>query len=303
MDCETTKKNDDIHFTYKAQCDKSSLCQGDLLRITDDLKSTLEIYHPYFVNEQYQYFMVLTQSCDLVRRGGGNKCKTPYITLAAVRRFDDFFKRLLLENKYAENVNGLLLMDTKNRERAYQLLERIYNNTESDYFFLYEQGELGLSNSMLATLKVSIALKSEEHYEKCLAAKFIELSDEFKAKLGWLVGNIYSRVGTTDWSSIESDSQHNSRLSDELESHCVIGEKQKIKALKTELREHSEQISSIDEAVKYISELHIDSQYDQVISVLEEIINTSSKKIPFEEKEKLISAIKSRQKLKALIPN
>lgn len=80
-----------IHFTYKPSPDMSSLCQGDVLCVTDEMRKILKEVHPYFLNEQYKYFMVLTQSCDLVRRNAG-KCKTPYITLAAVRSFDDFLR-------------------------------------------------------------------------------------------------------------------------------------------------------------------------------------------------------------------
>lgn len=289
-----------VHFTYKEQCDSSSLCQGDLLKITDELKEVLKEVHPYFLNEQYKYFMVLTQSCDLVRRGG-NKCKTPYITLAAVRNFDSFFESLLIKNKCAESVNGFLLMDTKNWGRAYQLLERLYNNTESDYFFLYKEGSLGFPNSMIASLKVSIALKSDLHYEKCLSAKVLELSDEFKAKLGWLVGNIYSRVGTTDWESIKTETERKDMLSDELKSHCITGEKTQIAALKKELKANADLVKTTDDALAFITNYHIESKYDQVIGVLEEIINTSSKNIPAEEKEILLKTIKSRTKLKTLL--
>ena len=80
-----------VHFTYKCNPDMSSLCQGDILKITEEIKTVLTEVHPYFLNDQYKYFMVLTQSCDLVRRNG-SKCKTPYITLAAVRNFSDFFE-------------------------------------------------------------------------------------------------------------------------------------------------------------------------------------------------------------------
>lgn len=287
-----------VHFTYKEQCDASSLCQGDLLKITDELKSVLKDVHSYFLNDQYRYFMVLTQSCDLVRRNG-NKCKTPYITLAAVKNFDSFFETLLINNQYAENVNGFLLMDTKKWERAYQLLERLYNNTESDYFFLYKEDSLGLPNSMIASLKVSIALKSELHYEKCLSAKVLELSDEFKAKLGWLVGNIYSRVGTTDWESIKTESERKKMLSEELKSHCIAGEKNQIAALKKELE--ANHVKSTDDVLTFIKNYRVESKYDQVIGVLEDIIKTSSKKIPDSEKELLLKTIKSRTKLKTLL--
>lgn len=288
-----------VHFTYKKDSERNSLCQGDLLEITDELRAVLKDVYPYFLNEQYKYFMVLTQSCDLVRRG--EKCKTPYITLAAVRSFDEVFEKLLIKNKCVEDVNGFLLMDNKNWVRAYQLLERIYNNTESDYFFFYKDDLLGLPNSMVASLKVSITLKSELHYEKCLSAKILELSDEFKAKLGWLVGNIYSRVGTTDWESIKTESERKDMISNELKSHCIIGDKSQIKALKKELMERKEAVKTPDDALEFITNYPLESKYDQVIKVIEDIFSKASKNIPTQEKEMLLKSIKSSRTLKTLL--
>jgi len=154
---------------------------------------------------------------------------------------------------------------------------------------------------MIASLKVSIALKSDLHYEKCLSAKVLELSDEFKAKLGWLVGNIYSRVGTTDWESIKTESERKDMLSNELKSHCITGEKVQIAALKKELKANADVVKTTDDALAFIKDYHIESTYDQVIEVLEEIIKTSSNKISNEEKEMLLKTIKSRTKLKTLL--
>lgn len=291
-----------IHFTYKDSPDMASLCQGDLLKVTDELRTVLKDVHPYFLNPQYRYFMVLTQSCDLVRRNAG-KCKTAYITLAAVRSFDDAFENRLVEDGYAERVNGYLLMNSKQRERAFQLLERLYNNTEPDYFFLYKEDALDFPESMVASLKVSIALKSELHYSQCLAAKSLELSDEFKAKLGWLVGNIYSRVGTTDWESVMTPNQRHDMLDDELCSHCIIGSREQISALKQELNDHAETYQSQESAALFVSQIHVDSKYEKMIHILEEIVNSSSKNVPPEEKDRLIRTIKSRSALKALFPN
>lgn len=215
----------DIHFTYKENPDMESLCQGDVLEKTDALNELLGTVHPYFQNDDYQYFMVLTQSCDLVRRDG-KKCKTPYITLAAVRSYTDFLEKTLVANKMAELYNGFLLVDQKGKTRVSQLVERIYNNTEPDYFFLYKEDVLDFPKSMVAYLKVSIALKSELHYQTCLDAKRLELSDEFKAKLGWLVGNMYSRVGTTDWESKMTDKARKQMIEDDINSRCVIGTKE-----------------------------------------------------------------------------
>ena len=66
----------DVHFTYKRSPDAASLCQGDVLKKTDELMKILKDVHPYFQNDGYKYFMVLSQSCDLVRRNG-QCCKTP----------------------------------------------------------------------------------------------------------------------------------------------------------------------------------------------------------------------------------
>lgn len=296
-----TKENH-VHFTYKDCPDMSSLCQGDILKITEEIRDVLKEIHPYFLNEQYKYFMVLTQSCDLVRRGG-SKCKTPYITLAAVRNFSDFFEKQLQVEKYAEKVNEYLLMNAKKKERAYQFLERLYNNTEPDYFFLYKEDALNFPESMIASLKVSIALKSELHYDQCLSAKVLELSDEFKAKLGWLVGNIYSRVGTTDWESLLSSQERKDMLDEELKSHCMIASAEQIKALKTAFEKHSEPLETEGDVVQFISNCHIESQYDKAIGILENIINSMGKEIPKEEKEKLIRRVKNKATFKALFPS
>lgn len=47
-------------------------------------------------------------------------------------------------------------------------------------------------------LALPIAFKPE-HYDKLLSAKVVGVTDVFQAKLGWLVGQLYSRVGTPDY--------------------------------------------------------------------------------------------------------
>lgn len=289
-----------IHFTYKPEPDMETLCQGDVLEITEELSMVLKNVHPYFLNGQYKFFMVLSQSCDLVRRNG-KSCKTPYITLAAVRNYSDFLEKMFLKGRYAEKVDELLLMDEKNKDRAYQLVERVYNNTEPEYFFLYKEDALEFPESMVAYLKVSIALKSNEHYDKCLNAKKIELTDEFKAKLGWLVGNMYSRVGTADWGGVMSDQSRKEMLNNDLNSMCIIGNKEQLKMLKREFLEKKEFSFKHEEAVEFISNIALKTKYDKVMDIIEDVIQTSGKKIPVDEKEKLLKSIRSRSVLKTLI--
>ena len=302
-EAEETKEisvDKDIHFTYKEHPEVNMLCQGDVLEKTEELSAILKEVHPYFLNDGYKYFMVLSQSCDLVRRNG-KMCKTPYITLAAVRDYSDFLERTLVSNKMAENYNGILLVDEKAKVRVTQLVERIYNNTEPDYFFLYKEDALDFPKSMVVYLKVSIALKSEMHYEECLKAKKLELSDEFKAKLGWLVGNMYSRVGTTDWESKMSDKARKQMIDDEINSRCVIGSKEQIKELKKKLNENPEILDSHDAAIECLSSIIVKSKYEQVMEIIEDIFKNNYRNINSEDKEKLLNAIKSRSKIRTII--
>jgi hypothetical protein len=139
-----------MHFTYQtATFSSTELMQGDVLRRTRELNSLLETVHPHFFHSPKNlFFMVLTQSCDLVPRGANRICKAPYIAIAPVRSLD-----LVVERQVAQ------------------------------YRCIREH---------------SIAVKADLHLNTCTAAKMLQLTDTFQAKLGWLVGQMYSRVGTRD---------------------------------------------------------------------------------------------------------
>jgi hypothetical protein len=141
--------------------------------------------------------MVLTQSCDLVRHDG-LPCKSRYVTLAAVRSLDTVLSRELARHQRSsiETTGGLCCINK--RRWVEDFLVKLINNNNSEYFYLAEDIDCGLSEPSVAFLKLSVPLKSE-HYDKCLAARVAQLTEVFQAKLGWLVGNMYSRVGTPDW--------------------------------------------------------------------------------------------------------
>lgn len=81
--------------------------------------------------------------------------------------------------------------------RAKQLVERHINNTEPEFFFLPSSGHPNIPEDLVVFLRLTIALR-KEHYDALAQAKIAELADVFQAKLGWLKGNIYSRVATPD---------------------------------------------------------------------------------------------------------
>ena len=290
-----------IHFTYKQDMDVTSLCQGDVLFATDEIKKIMEDVHPYFLKEQYKYFMVLTQSCDLVKRGN-KSCKAPYITLAAVRSLDDFFEKQIIQ-KYATKIHGLVFLDERKKTTAVQLIDRVFNNTEQGYFFLYKEEMLDFPETMVAYLRVAISLKSQEHYDECLRAKRLELSDEFKAKLGWLVGDVYARVGTTDWDSIKTKKEKQKMFEDELQSRCIISTTAKLNALKEEIAERPESFNDKTAVDDFLNNIKIETTYDKTITVIEECINEYNSNYNDVEVEKFMNIIRNKSVLKAILGN
>lgn len=289
----------EVHFTYEKCPDMKSLCQGDLLSKTEDLCNVLEEVHPYFLRDAYTHFIVLTQSCDLVRRHDKD-CKSPYITLAAVREYEEFLEGLFIKRQYVELVRGVPLLDEKKKRQVLELIERIYNNTEDDYFFLYKHPTAGLLTPQVACLKVSIALKSELHYETCLAAKRLELNDAFKAKLGWLVGSMYSKVGTVDWSSIMDDKSRKKMIDNDLTSICVACSKEQKQVLKERLEADSN-CETRESIMEMLSNIKIQTKHEKAISFIEKIFRSNCHDIATEDKEKLLTAIKNSKQLEQLI--
>ncbi len=187
-----------MHFTYDRNPCKTELMQGDVLGRIPEINGLLKEVHPHFYSEQKnRFFMVLTQSCDLVRRADG-LCKAPYITLAPVRSLDLVVERHLTQIPAAKVDAELPVFGAKAKSKASEFLQRLFNNNEPGYFFL-DSEDTPLNHDCVAFLNLSIAIKAGLHLETCLKAKVLQLDATFQAKLGWLVGQMYSRVGTLDW--------------------------------------------------------------------------------------------------------
>ena len=192
----------DNHFTYNENINENTLRQGDILEKTDELKKLINEIHPHYANEEYTHFQVLTQSCDLVRRGRSNKCASRYITLAAVRNLDIVIQRTIqseVESTKQIDIDGKKWCSNKGKARISNVMSSLFNNNDKNLFYLHTFPSHGLNNNSCTFLHLSIAIRAHEHYDVCLNAKRIELTSNFQAKLGWLVGNLYSRVGTADF--------------------------------------------------------------------------------------------------------
>lgn len=181
---------------YQESPPTDTLEQGHVLQKSEAIQSLLATYHPYYAqHDENKFFVVLTQSCDLVQRQGG--CGARYISIAPVRPLKTIVRREFegkLDNVAA---GGQPFGSQRTRGTFEQFLNRLFNNNEPPFFYFEAEHQRGIYEDMCAMLSLPISLKPE-HYNTLLAAKLAGITDVFQAKLGWLLGQMYSRVGTPD---------------------------------------------------------------------------------------------------------
>jgi len=193
-----------VHWTYRPiDTDDSDLEQGDIVQLSDGLERVFREVHPHFTSDKYIAFLVLTQTCDIARRQT-DACRSRYINLAVVRPIADvlatFLDRMCEKVEIGEPpIYGIYVSETKNK--AHELLQRVFNqNAQTEgLFYLHPDAGVGITEHSVALLQVSVALRSHEHYGELVKARSGRLSEQFQSKLGWLIGNLFSRVATRDW--------------------------------------------------------------------------------------------------------
>lgn len=189
------------HWTYEECPEGGDLEQGDIITPSRSVRDILIRYHSYFADDKYTIFLISTQSCDLVRRKG--EPKASYITIAAARPLRHVAIRLLsqVSSSVAE---GLYRRSGRNQWRDF--LARLFNQNEQalGLFYLHRDSDAGVDEESVAFLRVTVALKAE-HYNVVREARVGRLRADFRAKLGWLLGNLFARPATTDWSENVDD--------------------------------------------------------------------------------------------------
>lgn len=184
-----------MHWTYRSFNPEDDLEQGDIIEPNAEMLALFQQVHPHFCDPKYLTFIIVSQTCDLVRRSSG--CKARHLSLAVVRSISAVMPRLL--DEYA--IKGIEGVYRKSRRRDTKLLlTRIINQNEqaAGIFYLHPDADAGIGEHAVAMLRVSIAVRAE-HYHLLCHARRGRLVSEFQMKLGWLTGNLYSRVATPDW--------------------------------------------------------------------------------------------------------
>ncbi len=268
------------HFTYTDEVDSENLHQGDILEKNEEIVRQLSEIHPHYVKEDYTHYQVLTQSCDLALRDGVPKCR--YITIAAIRPLRTALERTLLSiDSDAFRLDDLYCWPINKKPRLTEFLRQLYNNNDKEHFFLHRWPEKGLLENSCSFLYLSIALKAEQHYKMLVNAKRIQLDDNFKSKLGWLVGNLYSRVGTRDFypGFVQDKQSFNEILEEPITDNVLILPQPVYTELKKECKKKSTsevdeaEIDSAQEIVRYKEEQKQSAAIDKLIQDISRVTN------------------------------
>jgi hypothetical protein len=125
-------------------------------------------------------------------------------------------------NKHQNDFAKAAMVCSQNKRiNLEQFLESLLNNNEGEYFYLHGDPDLEFPEPSCAFLRLLITLESEKYYDYCFNARILSLTDVFQAKLGWLVGNMYSRVGTEDWVPDHlTQEEFNDHIKTEIDALC-----------------------------------------------------------------------------------
>lgn len=292
-----------VHFTYQDPADAASLHQGDVLRRTEQLDDVLKEVHPHYHDKiDYKHFIILTQTCDLVRREDG-RCNARYVTIAAVRPVRLATARYVERQQRHELERQLSFCEAKGRDRLRQFVERLLNNNEAAYFYLHREPSRGFGEGQCAFLHLSIALKTQLHYDMLLDAKCLQLKEAFQHKLGATVGRLYSRIATEDWVPTHATkSEFTQEVTSKVKDVDVIWlEKRSHRRVVEELKGLPSEEQTVDKFEELVREVHRDRKTH--LADLIALVRAEAKSIGIDQErvDRLATRLRSRSELQGLL--
>lgn len=254
-----------MHFTYREPASEEDLQQGDILKRTPALDEILGKYHPYYINGDYTHFLVLTQSCDLVHRETVGP-KAPYVSIAAVRPLGEVLKREADKYRTNDLLRLAAVLEQSKKSQLRDFVRKLLNNNHTEFFYLHSDPQVGLERSC-AFLRLSVSIRSAEHYQSLSGARILSLEKEFQAKLGWLVGNLYSRVGTDDWAPTHySEEKWAQTVEDILDESYTFIDDAKLKQAKKSPA--ARELTSRDDARLFIEKTKVPTKREEAIAAV-----------------------------------
>jgi hypothetical protein len=160
-----------------------SLKQGDIIdRIK--LLPSLKGHADYFAwRDDFVAFCVITQSCDVARD-----------------RHVDFIQLAVIRDLVVVYSSPDAIAVKSKRAPAFfrDILGQEYN--KRGFFCLHAEPSIGINENCVVDLRTMLSLH-RQHYDEILAARKLSMIDAVANKLGWMAGQLFSRVPTPEWDS------------------------------------------------------------------------------------------------------
>jgi hypothetical protein len=167
---------------YQEPPNEDLLYQGDILN-PESLRSILKGHQDYFADQPYfRRYMVLTQTCDLVRAR-----LVDFIFLAVIRKLDDVFGRRHIEDGPAKSSTSQLLRDLYLRQP-----------NKRGFFYLPKNAQYGIEEESVADLRVMFSVH-KSIYPRLLRARCGAITDIYAAQLGQIAGHMFNRIAIPEW--------------------------------------------------------------------------------------------------------
>lgn len=293
-----------LHWTYEEYDNDDDLKQGDILQSTETIQSLLEEFHPHFRDEKYKAFLVLTQSCDLLRRNG-NPPATNYINIAVIRPLRDVMSTLLSHVCDPVKIDKSVVAGTfigETRYKGEQLIQRIINQNEQKLglFYLYPDADVGIAEHSVALLKVNITFKTS-HYSNLINARYGRLKPQFRSKLGWLTGNLFARVATQDWGGKKKRELVDEIMNLESTSSTPLEwiPHKKFKKAKEQIR--TTNTMTREELVEKINAVEIESSLEKACKMISSVIEDVRPDMTDEEVTRILNRLKNNPDFNSIL--
>ncbi|MBX3176578.1 MAG: hypothetical protein KF886_04400 [Candidatus Hydrogenedentes bacterium] len=250
-----------IHFTYAAP--NGDLQQGDLIE-RKELEQSGVIAELSTLPPNVEYIIVVTQSCDMVKQ----RIKADHIALVPAISLSEIIGERISKTQTLEVSKRAGICGINHKDKHAGFLKKLLNNNEPQYFYFHEEHQFSLEKPLCALLRRQVVVPTEPYYDRIVAARVLALNEEFRAKLGWLVGSIYGRVATQDWPEEDADEVIETILT----GACGWEKHDRLKAAE-QARKTGETIPTEKTALaEYIRNIHIPTRQEQILSSVREVM-------------------------------
>lgn len=188
------------HYVYQKIVSRG-LLQGDILKVDGEFREYFKAFYPAInhSDQETKYVMILTQSCDLVKTPK-RKPKLSHVNVCLVRTLKGVIHKLITEEMKPTVVGGENIFQKADLDKLKDRLAKLLNNTDQKtYFFLPKASPF--EEDMVALIPLSFSFRTD-HYDVLLQGKVLELKPEFQAKVGYIISQLYGRIGTSDLNSL-----------------------------------------------------------------------------------------------------